>query len=112
MRLFQKLYLIIRLTQLRPQCARLDLGLAHSLDAFIFSLCPLDRTGQHSVHNHTRHSLHYLHTMESERIKLKIAIIGGGICGLALAAGLCKLPNLDVHVYEAVSEYRGKPPTS
>ncbi|KAK3689048.1 hypothetical protein B0T22DRAFT_498925 [Podospora appendiculata] len=37
---------------------------------------------------------------------IKIAIIGGGIGGLALAAGLCKKPHLDVHVYEGVVEYK------
>ncbi|KAK3317291.1 hypothetical protein B0T19DRAFT_446259 [Cercophora scortea] len=37
---------------------------------------------------------------------IKIAIIGGGIGGLALAAGLCKKPHLDVHVYEGVAEYK------
>lgn len=45
--------------------------------------------------------------MRSEPVKVKVAIVGGGICGLALAAGLCKIPTLDVHVYEAVSEYKG-----
>lgn len=45
--------------------------------------------------------------MLSAPTEVKIAIVGGGICGLALAAGLCKIPHLDVHVYEAVSEYKG-----
>jgi salicylate hydroxylase len=38
--------------------------------------------------------------------RISIAIVGGGIGGLALAAGLQKLPNLDVHVYEATKVYR------
>jgi salicylate hydroxylase len=46
--------------------------------------------------------------MGSTPEKLRIAIIGGGISGLALAAGLCKKPHLSVHVYEAVAEYKGK----
>ena len=37
---------------------------------------------------------------------IKVAIAGGGIAGLALAAGLAKKPHIDVHVYEAVREYR------
>lgn len=45
--------------------------------------------------------------MGSESEKSKVAIIGGGICGLALAVGLCKIPTLEVHVYEAVAEYKG-----
>ncbi|OIW22841.1 FAD/NAD(P)-binding domain-containing protein [Coniochaeta ligniaria NRRL 30616] len=45
-------------------------------------------------------------TTGPEPDKLKIAIIGGGICGLALAAGLCKISSLEVHVYEAVSKYK------
>ncbi|KAK3313211.1 hypothetical protein B0H66DRAFT_632302 [Apodospora peruviana] len=40
------------------------------------------------------------------KIKINIAIVGGGICGLALAAGLCKKPHLDVHVYEGVAEHK------
>lgn len=36
---------------------------------------------------------------------ISIAIIGGGIGGLALAAALIKQPHLDVHVYESVQEY-------
>ncbi|KAI0166774.1 FAD/NAD(P)-binding domain-containing protein [Hypoxylon sp. FL1284] len=42
--------------------------------------------------------------MSEERIK--IAIAGGGIAGLALAAGLAKKPHLDVHVYESVRAYK------
>ncbi|KAM0712136.1 hypothetical protein Q7P37_011230 [Cladosporium fusiforme] len=38
--------------------------------------------------------------------KIKIAIAGGGIAGLALAAGLAKKPHLEVHVYEGVPEYK------
>ncbi|KAK3346531.1 hypothetical protein B0T25DRAFT_461340 [Lasiosphaeria hispida] len=44
--------------------------------------------------------------MGSTTRPIKIAIIGGGIAGLALAAGLTKKPHLDVHVYEAVPEYK------
>ncbi|KAK0630477.1 hypothetical protein B0T17DRAFT_528538 [Bombardia bombarda] len=44
--------------------------------------------------------------MGSTPPKIKIAIAGGGICGLALGAGLCKKPHLDVHIYEGVSEYK------
>ncbi|KAK3376408.1 hypothetical protein B0T24DRAFT_656415 [Lasiosphaeria ovina] len=44
--------------------------------------------------------------MGSTAQQLRIAIVGGGIGGLALAAGLCKKPHLDVHVYEGVSGYR------
>ncbi|KAI4863218.1 FAD/NAD(P)-binding domain-containing protein [Hypoxylon rubiginosum] len=38
--------------------------------------------------------------------RVKVAIAGGGIAGLALAAGLAKKPHLDVHVYESVPAYR------
>ena len=37
--------------------------------------------------------------------KIILAIIGGGVAGLALAAGLLKKPHLLVHVYEAVDKY-------
>ncbi|KAJ3565168.1 hypothetical protein NPX13_g7600 [Xylaria arbuscula] len=37
--------------------------------------------------------------------KIEVAIVGGGIAGLALAAGLVKKPHLNVRVYEAVEEY-------
>lgn len=33
-------------------------------------------------------------------------IVGGGIAGLALAAGLVKKPHIDVHVYESVPAYK------
>ncbi|KAI0405193.1 hypothetical protein F4802DRAFT_614868 [Xylaria palmicola] len=36
---------------------------------------------------------------------IKVAIVGGGIAGLALAAGLTKKPHLSVQVYEAVAQY-------
>ncbi|EMC95131.1 hypothetical protein BAUCODRAFT_35123 [Baudoinia panamericana UAMH 10762] len=38
--------------------------------------------------------------------KINIAICGGGIAGLALAAGLKKKDNIDFHVYESVPEYK------
>ncbi|KAI1308886.1 hypothetical protein F5Y03DRAFT_404676 [Xylaria venustula] len=37
--------------------------------------------------------------------KIEVAIVGGGIAGLALAASLTKMPHLNVHVYEAVAQY-------
>jgi salicylate hydroxylase len=38
--------------------------------------------------------------------KIKIAVAGGGIAGLALAAGLTrKHPHIDYHIYEAVPSY-------
>ncbi|KAI0434627.1 hypothetical protein F5Y09DRAFT_337578 [Xylaria sp. FL1042] len=37
--------------------------------------------------------------------KIEVAIVGGGIAGLALAASLTKKPRLNVHVYEAVAQY-------
>jgi salicylate hydroxylase len=36
---------------------------------------------------------------------VRIAIIGGGIAGLALAAGLSRHPHIDAHVYESVPAY-------
>nr|OQO25160.1 hypothetical protein B0A51_06094 [Rachicladosporium sp. CCFEE 5018] len=44
-------------------------------------------------------------SLEPQR-KIKIAITGGGVAGLALAAGLSKKPHLDVHVYEGVAAYK------
>ncbi|RYO97929.1 hypothetical protein DL765_010974 [Monosporascus sp. GIB2] len=38
--------------------------------------------------------------------RIRVAIAGGGIAGLALAAGLVKKPHIDVHVYESVPEYK------
>ncbi|KAI0884394.1 FAD/NAD(P)-binding domain-containing protein [Annulohypoxylon maeteangense] len=38
--------------------------------------------------------------------RVKVAIVGGGIAGLALAVGLIKKPHLDVHVYESVPAYK------
>ncbi|KAL7625160.1 hypothetical protein AAE478_004375 [Parahypoxylon ruwenzoriense] len=38
--------------------------------------------------------------------RIKIAIVGGGIAGLALAAGLAKQPHIDMHVYESVTAYK------
>ncbi|KAF2966817.1 hypothetical protein GQX73_g6756 [Xylaria multiplex] len=37
--------------------------------------------------------------------KIEIAIVGGGIAGLALAAGLVKKTHISVHIYEAVAQY-------
>ena len=37
--------------------------------------------------------------------KISVAIAGGGIGGLSLAAGLLKCPHLDVQVYEGVEVY-------
>ncbi|KAI1342039.1 FAD/NAD(P)-binding domain-containing protein [Xylariaceae sp. FL0016] len=37
--------------------------------------------------------------------KLQIAIVGGSIAGLALAAGLARKSHIDVHVYESVSRF-------
>ncbi|KAK0724983.1 hypothetical protein B0H67DRAFT_482389 [Lasiosphaeris hirsuta] len=44
--------------------------------------------------------------MGSTTRPIKIAIIGGGIGGLSLAAGLAKKTHLDVHVYESVPEHK------
>ncbi|KAK5113054.1 hypothetical protein LTR62_003633 [Meristemomyces frigidus] len=41
-----------------------------------------------------------------EQPKIKIAIVGGGIAGLALGAGLAKKPHVDFHIYESVPEYK------
>ncbi|KAK3675834.1 hypothetical protein LTR78_004475 [Recurvomyces mirabilis] len=38
--------------------------------------------------------------------KIKIAIVGGGIAGLALGAGLAKKSHIDYHIYESVPEYK------
>ncbi|KAI0898104.1 FAD/NAD(P)-binding domain-containing protein [Annulohypoxylon nitens] len=38
--------------------------------------------------------------------RVKVAIVGGGIAGLALAAGLIKKPHLDVHVYEGSPAFK------
>jgi salicylate hydroxylase len=37
---------------------------------------------------------------------IKVLIIGGGIAGLALAAGLLKKPHINFHIYESVSSYQ------
>lgn len=44
--------------------------------------------------------------MGSTEQKIKVAIIGGGISGLALGAGLAKKPHIDFHIYESVPEYK------
>ena len=41
-----------------------------------------------------------------ETPKIRIAILGGGIAGLTLGAGLAKNPNVDFHIYESVPEYK------
>ncbi|OTA67340.1 hypothetical protein K449DRAFT_430551, partial [Hypoxylon sp. EC38] len=38
--------------------------------------------------------------------RVKVMIVGGGIAGLALAAGLVKKSHIDVHVYESVPAYK------
>jgi len=45
-------------------------------------------------------------TMAQEQRKIRIAIAGGGIAGLALAAGLKKKSHVDFHIYESVPEYK------
>lgn len=37
--------------------------------------------------------------------KIKVAVIGGGIAGLALTTQLLKNPNLEVHLYEAAAQF-------
>lgn len=37
---------------------------------------------------------------------IKVALVGGGIGGLCLAAGLVSNPKIDIHVYESVPEYK------
>lgn len=44
--------------------------------------------------------------MAADGPRIKIALVGGGIGGLCLAAGLIKQPHLDVHIYESVPEYK------
>ncbi|KAK4225227.1 putative salicylate hydroxylase [Podospora fimiseda] len=44
--------------------------------------------------------------MGSNTPTISIAIIGGGIAGLSLAAGLIKKPHLDIHIYEAVPQHK------
>lgn len=43
---------------------------------------------------------------KDEDDKISVAILGGGISGLALAVGLAKKPHIRFHIYEAVPEYR------
>lgn len=47
-----------------------------------------------------------LPTMSASDKKIKVAIVGGGIGGLCLAAGLVKQAHLDVYVYESVPAYK------
>lgn len=37
--------------------------------------------------------------------KIRVAVVGGGIAGLALMTRLVQNPNLDVHLYEAASQF-------
>lgn len=37
--------------------------------------------------------------------KIKVAVIGGGIAGLALTTQLVKLRHLDVHLYESAPQF-------
>ncbi|RDA90086.1 hypothetical protein CP533_5562 [Ophiocordyceps camponoti-saundersi (nom. inval.)] len=43
--------------------------------------------------------------MDSCRPRLRIAIIGGGIGGCAMANGLMRIPHLDTHVFEAAPDF-------
>ncbi|KAI1327355.1 hypothetical protein F5Y16DRAFT_199247 [Xylariaceae sp. FL0255] len=43
--------------------------------------------------------------MSSEKLRIKIAVIGGGIGGLCVAIHLLKFPHLDVQVYEAAHKF-------
>ncbi|KAK3496221.1 hypothetical protein B0T13DRAFT_448645 [Neurospora crassa] len=43
---------------------------------------------------------------ESQQQQLKVAIIGGGICGVALAVGLLRSKHIDFHIYEKMAIYR------
>jgi salicylate hydroxylase len=40
--------------------------------------------------------------------KISIAIAGGGVGGLSLAAGLIQHPQLDIHIYESTPHYRDR----
>ncbi|KAI8960562.1 FAD/NAD(P)-binding domain-containing protein [Daldinia sp. FL1419] len=44
--------------------------------------------------------------MAKNKNQIRVAIVGGGIAGLALAAGLVKKRHIDVHVYESVPVYK------
>ncbi|KAF2149656.1 FAD/NAD(P)-binding domain-containing protein [Myriangium duriaei CBS 260.36] len=44
-------------------------------------------------------------TMTGDTPKIRIALVGGGIGGLCLAAGLASQPHLDIHIYESVPRY-------
>ncbi|KAK1027443.1 hypothetical protein LTR33_017479, partial [Friedmanniomyces endolithicus] len=44
--------------------------------------------------------------MADQQRKIKIAIVGGGIAGLALGAGLKKKDHINFHIYESVPAYK------
>ena len=52
-----------------------------------------------------RNSQALVHTMESKREPIHIAIVGGGIGGLALAIGLQQYSHVQVKIYEAASKF-------
>ena len=58
--------------------------------------------------NHTMASLpndtSHVHP-NPEKIAYKVAVIGGGICGLALTIGLLKYEHIDVQIYEAAPSF-------
>ncbi|KAB5559597.1 hypothetical protein GE09DRAFT_1220275 [Coniochaeta sp. 2T2.1] len=60
--------------------------------------------GVSSLKTEAANAIPTIPALETQNQKFRIAIVGGGICGLALAAGLCKLPHVDASVYEAVPE--------
>ena len=48
---------------------------------------------------------HHIENTKTHLTTFSVAIIGGGIGGLALAHGLNKYPNIDYHVYEAAPAF-------